>query len=105
MLSLMIAATISTSSPKCTLPFDVARTEAAARAIAQVVITSAPPEPIDKNILRYDLHIEYLRERNSWIVYQRAISAAKGVRFLGGNGIGMEIAACDGAVSDISRQR
>lgn len=105
MLSLMIAATISTSTPKCTLPFDVAGTEAAARAIAQVVIASAPPEPVSKDISRYDLHIEYLRQRNSWIVYQRAISAVKGVRILGGNGLGMEIAACDGAVSDIRRQR
>lgn len=105
MLFLMIAAISSPTSPKCALPFEVVGNEAAARAIAQVVIAAAPPKVPDKDILGYDLHIRYLRQRNSWIVYQSPISAVEGIRWLGGDGLGMEIAACDGAVSDINRQR
>lgn len=105
MLLLMIAAISSPATPKCALPFEIVGNEAAARAIAQVVIASAPPPEHSKDIRGYDLHIDYLRQRNSWIVYQSPISAVEGIRFLGGGGLGMEIAACDGAVSDINRQR
>lgn len=104
MLLLIIAAISSPASPQCALPFEIVGNEAAARAIAQVVIAAAPPEPPDKNIRGYDLHIEYFRERNRWIVLQTPISAVDGVRFTGG-GLGMKIAACDGAVSDVDRQR
>lgn len=105
MLFLIIAATTPATPSKCALPFEVVSNEAAARAIAQVVIASAPPEPVNKDIAGYDLHIEYLRQRDSWRVYQSPISAIKGITFLGGNGLDLEIAACDGAVLSMSRQR
>ncbi|WP_380786895.1 hypothetical protein [Sphingomonas sp. R86521] len=101
----MIAAVSSPALSKCALPFEIVGNEAAAKAIAQVVLASAPPPAPSKDIRGYDLHVEYLRERNSWIVYQSPIPTVEGVRFLGGGGLGMEIAACDGAVSDINRQR
>ncbi len=105
MLLLMIAAISSPITPKCALPFEIVGNETAARAIAQVVIAAAPHLEHSKDIRGYDLHIEYLRERNSWIVYQSPIPTVEGIRFLGGGGLGMEISACDGSVSDVDRQR
>ncbi len=110
MLVLIIAAMSSSHPGECALPFEVVGNEAAARAVARVVIASAPaklldPQARDKDILGYARHIRYLSQRGSWIVYEAPISAVKGVRIMGGGGLAMEIAACDGAVSDISRQR
>ena len=88
-------------TPVCHLPFEVAKGEAAARAIAEAVIASAPDGPSD--LAPYDLHLTWVDQRRSWLAVQSARPLG-GVRFLGG-GLGMEIAACDGAISYVDRQR
>jgi len=102
---LLLAAGVSASTvTPCALPFAIVRDEAAARAIAQVVIASAPKKAPGKGIKRYDLRVHFVQERESWMVYEDPVSAVEGIRILGGGGLAMEIAACDGAVSDINRQ-
>lgn len=105
MFELFVAATMLTMwpAPVCKLPFEVARSEAAARAVAEVAIASAPDGPGD--FAPYELELTWFEPQKTWIVFQSPISRVEGVRFLGGDGLGMRIAACDGAVSDIHRQR
>lgn len=89
-------------APVCHLPFEVAKSGAAAKAIAEAVIASAPDGPGE--LAPYDLNLTWVDQRRSW----RAVQSARprsDVRFLGGGGLGMEFAACDGAISDVDRQR
>jgi len=103
---MLVAAAVGASTvAPCALPFDVVRDEAAARAIARVVIASAPVPPSDRTVARYELLVDYARDRRSWIVLESPVSSIEGVRILGGGGLGMEIAACDGTVSNVGRQR
>lgn len=103
MFELLAATLLGSAAPiTCNLPFQVAKDEAAARAIAQAVIASAPGGPGE--FAPYTLKLSFVEERQSWRVFQSP-EPRNGVRFLGGGGLGMEIAACNGAVSDVHRQR
>lgn len=104
-LLLVVAGAAASNLLVCPLPFEVVRDEASAREIAKVVIASAPAKTVHKHIKRYDLRVSFVQERRSWIVYEAAAPVDGGVGILGGGGLGMEIAACDGSVSDIHRQR
>ncbi|HJO67098.1 hypothetical protein [Sphingomonas sanguinis] len=101
---LALLATLNTSPP-CALPFPIAADQAAALAIAKVVIAGAPKMPPKKDIVGYELVARYLPDSLSWEITQKPISALKGLRFLDGEGLSMEIAACDGTVSDIRLNR
>ncbi len=105
MLLLLLANVSVPASPPCSLSFEIVGNEAAARAIAEVVIASAPAVAPRREILRYDIKIDYVEARRSWLASQIAVSANKSVRILGGDGLAMEIAACDGAVSSVHRMR
>ncbi len=99
MIAILAAAMLSPSTPQvCALPFEVARSEAAAKAIAEVAIASSPSATNSRDT--YSLNLTWVEERRSWIVVQRIVR--DGVRF---GGLGMEIAACDGKISDLNRQR
>ncbi len=104
LLSLLVAGAAASSVSSCSLPFEVVQDEASARAIAQVVIGSAPPQAVPKYSKRYDLRVSFVPERRSWIPVQHPVPVDNGLSILGGGGLGMEIAACDGAVSGIDRQ-
>lgn len=105
MVSFLVANVVALTSAQCPLPFQIAGNEAAARAIAEIVIASAPKVPINRDILRYDLHISYVEQRESWQIHETPVSAVENVQILGGNGLSMEIAACNGAVSNVRRMR
>ncbi len=103
MLDILAATLLGVAMPAtCDLPFPVAKDEAAARAIAQAVIASAPGGPGE--FAPYTLKLNFVEERQSWRAFQSP-EPRNGVQFLGGGGLGMEIAACNGAVSDVHRQR
>lgn len=101
---IMIAALTPPEAKPCPLPFETVRDETSARAIAKVVIDAAPSKKPDKHIKGYKLVVKFYEGRRSWLIYEAPIAAVEGVHFLGGGGLGMEISACDGAVSDITTQ-
>ncbi|MFZ5793021.1 MAG: hypothetical protein ACRCS5_00355 [Sphingomonas sp.] len=100
MIALATAAVITSSAQQiCPLPFEVAQTESAARAIAEIVIKQDPSR--SNNHAVDHLTIYWVEERRSWIINQSI--QRDGVRF--GGGLSMEIAACDGRVSDLDHPR
>ena len=71
-------------TPVCHLPFEVAKSEAAARAIAEAVIASAPDDPGE--FPPYDLKLTWVDQRKSWRAVQ-SLKPGGRVRFLGGGGL------------------
>ena len=95
MLGLLAAATLINAQP-CALPFKVVTTETSAFSIAKAVIASAPDNPGSE--APYLLKAEYFAKSDKWLVFEHKPG------MLGGDGLQMFIAACDGAVSEVRRQ-
>ncbi|MDZ7283895.1 hypothetical protein KV697_08955 [Sphingomonas sanguinis] len=105
---MLLALLIGMNDPmpsSCPLPFPVVADRATALTIAAAVIAAAPKTPLPRNVMGYTLATRHSSGSHSWEVIQTPISAVKGLRFLDGEGLSMEIAICDGAVSNIRFNR